>query len=247
MREGWQRRMEKLISALAWTTGLCTFVPVGVMILFAGRMVHPRRFDRLIKLGCRAIMAALFVRISVEGRHHFKHDRTTLFVCNHVNIFDVFVLYGFIPNYFRGIELDEHFDWFFYGRIIRRLGMIPVSQTNARSALKSLKEAERAIEEGSSILILPEGGRTLDGNFQPFKPGAFTLAKRAGVDVVPMAMVGAYEIKRKGSLLIRPGRMILRFGKPIAYEEIKGLPVKEISALVRGRMLHLFNDETDHA
>ena len=242
MTERWHRCKEMMISALAWTTGLCAFVPVGVMVLLSGRLVHPRRFDRFIKLGCRAIMAALFVRISVEGRNHFKHDRASLFICNHVNIFDVFVLYGFIPNYFRGIELDEHFDWFFYGRIIRRLGMIPISQTNARSAVKSLKVAERAIATGTSILILPEGGRTLDGKFQPFKPGAFTLAKRAGVDIVPLVMIGAYEIKRKGSLMIRPGRMILRFGQPIAYEEIKALPVKEISDLVRGRMLHLYYD-----
>jgi len=241
MTEGRRRCREILISALAWAIGLCAFVPVGLMVLLFSRLAHPRRFAWLVKLGCRIIMSALLVRVSVEGRHRFKHDRTYLFVCNHVNIFDVFVLYGFIPNYFRGIEMDEHFDWFFYGRIIRRLGMIPISQTHARSALKSLKVAEQAMAGGTSILILPEGGRTLDGQFQPFKPGAFTLARRAGVDVVPMAMVGAFEIKRKGSLLIRPGRMTLRFGKPIAYKEIKALPVKEISMLVRGRMLELFN------
>jgi 1-acyl-sn-glycerol-3-phosphate acyltransferase len=236
-----RRCKEILISILAWTTGLCAFVPVGLMVVLAGMIVHPRRFDRFTKIGCRNIMRSLFVRIVVEGREHFKSDRTYLFVCNHVNIFDVFVLYGFIPNYFRGVELDEHFDWFFYGRVIRRLGMIPISQTDARSALKSLRIAEQAVGEGTSILVLPEGGRTLDGNFQPFKPGAFVLARRAGVDIVPLVMIGAFQIKRKGSLFIRPGRMTLRFGPPIAYAQIKDLQVKQISQLVRARMLSMFN------
>lgn len=241
MIEKWGRLKEMLVSGLVWTTGLCAFVPVGVMAFVFSGLSHPRRFDQITKWACRVIVSALLIRVSVEGRRYFKPDRTYLFVCNHVNIFDVFVLYGHIPNYFRGVELDEHFDWFFYGPVIRRLGMIPISQTNARSALKSLKVAEQALAEDTSILILPEGGRTLDGRFQPFKPGAFTLAKRAGVDVVPLVMTGAFEIKRKGSLLIRPGRMTLRFGKPVAYREIKALPVKTISSLVRGRMLELFN------
>lgn len=239
MIDKWQRCKQILVSILVWTAGLCTFVPVGLLIVLAGSVVPPRRFDRLTKAGCRAIMRSLLVRVTVEGREHFRSDRTYLFVCNHVNIFDVFVLYGFIPNYFRGVELDEHFDWFFYGRVIRRLGMIPISQTNARSALKSLRVAEQAIGEGASILILPEGGRTLDGHLQPFKSGAFALAKKAGVDIVPLAMVGAFEIKRKGSLIVRPGRMTLRFGPPVAYAQIEGLPVKQISELVRARVVEL--------
>ena len=233
------RRMhvrERLICLLAWTSGLCAFVPIGLAVLLAGAFLHPRRFDHWTKLGCRIIVRALGIRVTVTGCDHLPRNRICLFVCNHVNIFDVFVLYGFIPRYFRGVELDEHFDWFFYGRIIRRLGMIPISQTNGRRALQSLKIAAQAIEAGASILILPEGGRTLDGRLQAFKPGAFVLAKRTGVDIVPLAMVGAFEIKRKGSLMIRPGRMTLRFGAPIAYGEIQAMPVKAISGLVRERI-----------
>ena len=61
------------------------------------------------------------------------------------------------------------------------------------------------------------------------------------MDIVPLVMIGAFQIKRKGSLFIRPGRMTLRFGPPIAYAQIKDLQVKQISQLVRARMLSMFN------
>jgi 1-acyl-sn-glycerol-3-phosphate acyltransferase len=187
------------------------------------------------------ILRFLFIRVEIEGLNHFRMDQTYLFMSNHVNLFDPFVLYGYIPNFIRGVELDKHFEWIFYGRIIRRLGMISISHTNMPAALKSLNEAKRRINDGTSILILPEGGRTLDGKFKSFKRGAFHLAKAAGVDIVPLAMAGAYGINRKGSLLIRPGTIILRFGTPIPYQTIKTMESNELTAYVRLKMQDLFN------
>jgi 1-acyl-sn-glycerol-3-phosphate acyltransferase len=138
--------------------------------------------------------------------------------------------------YFRGVELDEHFDWFFYGRIIRRLGMIPISQRNGRAALRSLKVAQAALADNTSILILPEGGRTLDGALQPFKKGAFVLAKRVAVEVVPVVMTGAFEILQRGRLFIRPGCIALHFGAPIAHGRLKPMEADAIADLVRQRM-----------
>jgi 1-acyl-sn-glycerol-3-phosphate acyltransferase len=96
-----------------------------------------------------------------------------------------------------------------------------------------------------SIIVLPEGHRTLDGNFRPFMRGVFLLAKEAGTAIMPMVMVGAFEINRKGSLLVRPGKMVLRFGEPISYEDIKDLKVGDIRNKVRDRMLELFNRERE--
>jgi 1-acyl-sn-glycerol-3-phosphate acyltransferase len=232
---------EILISVFVWISGLSVFIPLGLIILLLSIFINPKHFDHFIKASCRIILRFLCIRIQVEGLDLFQTHQTYVFMSNHVNLFDVFVLYGYIPNFVRGIELDKHFDWPFYGLIIRRLGMISISHTNARSALKSLKRAKRAIADGTSIIILPEGGRTLDGKFKPFKRGSFLLAKEAGVDIVPLVMVGAYHIKQKGSLLIRPGKMALRFGEPISYQDIKDLEIHEIASCVQHRMSGLFN------
>lgn len=238
-----RRLRDVLVSAGAWIRGYSLFIPVGIAILLLSRWMPPQRFFPLVQWSCRLMLRTMGIRVTVEGRQAAPRNRACLFMCNHVNLFDVFVLSGYMPGHFRGVELDEHFDWFFYGPIIRALGMIPISQTNGRSALKSLAAAREAIDQGTSVVILPEGGRTPDGRFQPFKRGAFLLAKRADVPVVPMAMAGAYEINRRGSLMVRPGRMVLRFGQPIDRLEIARQETDTLQRQIRSRMLALFNGQ----
>jgi 1-acyl-sn-glycerol-3-phosphate acyltransferase len=76
--------------------------------------------------------------------------------------------------------------------------------------------------------MFPEGTRSPDGALRPFKKGAFVLAIQAGVEVVPAAISGSYEVMRKGSLLIRPGTITVRFGEPI---DVAGLAVEDRNAL----------------
>jgi 1-acyl-sn-glycerol-3-phosphate acyltransferase len=230
------------VSSLAWFCGMSVFVLLGSLLLIIGRVVDPKHYDGFVKAACRLILRCTFIRVRVQGRDHLRPGRTYLFVGNHVNIFDVFVFYGYIPTRFRGIELDEHFKWFFYGPIIRRLGMIPISQTNGRSAMKSLKLARQVLEQGTSILILPEGGRTLDGRLQPFKRGSFILAKNARADIVPVVMAGAFHIYRKGGQTIRPGQMALRFGEPIEFAAIQDMDMSQVETLVREKMLELLGE-----
>jgi len=233
------RFCEVVLSCAAWLCGLTAFVFLGLLFLGLSRLIDPKHFDAAIKAACRVILRCTFICVQVQGRERIRPEQTYLFMANHVNIFDVFVLYGYIPNFFRGVELDEHFGWFFYGPIIRRLGMIPISQTSGRRALKSLKRAQEALGAGTSILILPEGGRTLDGRLQPFKRGSFLLAQKARADIVPLALVGAFDIYRKGSRLIRPGRMRLLFGHPVEYRTIADLDASQLEACIRRKMLDL--------
>jgi 1-acyl-sn-glycerol-3-phosphate acyltransferase len=240
MKQGLIGKMKMVgVSSLAWLCGMSVFVLLGSLLLAVGRFVDPKHYDGAVKGACRLILRCTFIRVQVRGREHLQPGRTYLFVGNHVNIFDVFVYYGYIPGRFRGVELDDHFRWFFYGRLIRRLGMIPISQTNGRSALKSLKLARQVLEQGTSVLILPEGGRTPDGRLQPFKRGSFILARNARADIVPVAMAGAFEIYHKGGRFIRPGRMALRFGKPIAFDAVGDLDLEELENRVRGELLSL--------
>ncbi len=235
-----KRLKENLISIFLWTSGLCVFLPSVFVTILLTFLINPKKFDPFIKAWCRLLIRALFIKIDVKGLDHIKKENTYLFLSNHVNLFDGFVLYGMIPNFVRGVELDEHFNWPIYGPLIRRLGMIPISRTNARNAVKSLHNAKSKIDNGTSVLILPEGGRTLDGDIKPFKRGSFTLAQKAEVDIVPIIMTGAYNINRKGSLLIKPGKMTLQFGAPVSWHTIQHLSSKEITQLFYEKMTDMF-------
>src|SRR6202022_919004 len=91
---------------------------------------------------------------------------------------------------------------------------VPVDRNNRDAALASVKQAVEYIKTGSSFLVYPEGTRSPDGRMQRFKKGSFVMAIEAGVPIVPVACWGAQCIMKKKSLLIHPGKVTGRFGKP---------------------------------
>lgn len=231
-----------LVTIGIWAIGLGLFIPLAFIIILGSFITTSRTFDKFIKACARLILRCMFIRIQVETLDNFNHQKTYIFIANHVNILDILILFGYIPNFVRGVELDKHFSWPLYGLVLKRMGHIPISHNNPRRAMQSIALAQNALKNGTSIIILPEGGRTLDGHFKPFKRGPFLLAKQANVDIIPTVMINAFRVMRKGSLLIRPGKIILRFGQIISYESIQGLEIDKIKDLVHREMTRLFYD-----
>ncbi|HNR67062.1 MAG TPA: lysophospholipid acyltransferase family protein [bacterium] len=226
-------------SAFLWAAALVFFVPLGLSVILLSLCGDSQKTRSLATWVCKLVVRLAGIRVRVEGEEHLSQVHSAVLVSNHINLFDGFVLYGHVPIPFIGVELDDHFNWPLYGWIIRRLGMIPISRTRPMQAKRSLEQARKTLDNGTSILIMPEGGRTLDGQMKPFKRGPFVLASEAGADIIPMVMIGAFAINRKGSLLIKPGRLILRIGEPLPFPSFSGLAADEIKDSVRQRMLEL--------
>ena len=108
---------------------------------------------------------------------------------------------------------------------------------------KSLKIAEKELKKGQSILLLPEGHRTLDGKLRPFKKLPFHLAKEAGAPIIPIGTSGLFDLKHKGSWLIRPHPIRIRFGEPIPLDKIQSLSLEELSDHVKERIQGLIDRE----
>jgi 1-acyl-sn-glycerol-3-phosphate acyltransferase len=175
-----------------------------------------KRADFLLKAMCRAVPAACGVKINIKGGASIKPDNAYVYVVNHVNIFDIFAIYSAVPGYTRSLEHIDHFSWPIIGPIITAAGQIPVDPNNKRLTAKGLKTAVEMLKKGDSITVLPEGSRTLDGSVGHFYPGAFRIAVRAGVDVVPMAIKGGRAVNRRGDWRVRPGTESVLIGKPIS-------------------------------
>jgi 1-acyl-sn-glycerol-3-phosphate acyltransferase len=160
-------------------------------------------------------------------------------MCNHSSLFDIPLLEAYIPTFVRGVEALRQFKWPVYGWAIRRAGNIPIDRKNVHSSIKSMKITEKILKEGKSIVILPEGHRTLDGKLGPFKKLPFHLAKQAGVPVIPIGLSGLFELKNKGSWLIRPRPVTIKFGQPISPEKIQSLSTEELRDFVRKKIQSL--------
>jgi 1-acyl-sn-glycerol-3-phosphate acyltransferase len=230
-------------------TTLVGYLLAGILLLMILLLVfiqslanNQHIFDRLIKALCRLIPLGFGVRIRVRGEEGVPREESAIFIANHVNILDPLILYGHIPRFVRGVELETHFRWPVWGALVRRLGNIPISHQNTRSALESLKEASERIKDGTSIVIFPEGHRTRDGKLQTFHSGPFLLAQTAGVPIQPIALKGLWERKTVHSIFIKPGEVEFIYGTPFGSGEIAEKSVRTLRKEAALRMAGMLLD-----
>lgn len=181
----------------------------------------------------------MFVKVSVDGLENIVPNKTYLYMANHVSLFDLPLLGGFIPGYARGVEADRQHAWPLYGRAMSRLGNIPINRKNIFSSLNSIDKTASIITEGKSMIILPEGHRTMDGELREFKSFPFLLAKKVEVEIIPIGLSGLFTLKNKNSWVINPNEIKIKFGKPINVETIKELTTKELRDKVRDEIRDL--------
>lgn len=210
--------LEVTVSALAWFSGLLTFALCSIVMLLVGIFHTGALFERVVKWSCRCVLRSVGIRLNVSGRENVDIKKQYVVMMNHVNMFDPFLFYGKYPGRARGVEEESHFKWPVYGWVIRRIGQFPINRKSGRKAMETLKKAGLLIRNRKeySIMILPEGTRTLTGKLGNFKKGGFLLALEAGLDILPLIQQGSFHFKRKGHWLLRPGKIDLAIEKPIS-------------------------------
>jgi 1-acyl-sn-glycerol-3-phosphate acyltransferase len=126
---------------------------------------------------------------------------------NHQGNFDILALFAGLPVQFRWLAKEELFRIPLFGFAMRRTGYIPVDRSDHKKAIRSMAEAARRIRAGTSVIVFPEGTRSLDGQLLPFKKGGFVLAIDAAAPIVPVAIHGSHDVMPKHSRWIRGGRI----------------------------------------
>ncbi len=228
--------MSALVSAYMWTAGLAVFAWFCLNAIVASLFLPSGAYDPYIKRILRRMFRLLFIPVRVEGRKRLDPERIYLYMSNHVSLFDMPLLGGWVPGIVRSVEAERQFRWPLYGLAVRRLGNIPIRREDVFASARSLQRAVRKLAQRKSLLIMPEATRTLDGKLRPFKRLPFLLAKRAGVDLVPVGMSGLFSLKRKRSWRIHPGPLKLKFGEVIPASEVARLSIDELRDLTRERI-----------
>lgn len=195
-------------SALLWAASGIHFAIVCSFLVFLGIFIDPRKNDWPQRAFFRNILRVAGVKFEVRRSPGFDPKRTSIFICNHVNIFDPFVIYSAIPQFVRGFELESHFKVPIYGWMMGRFGNIPVPDKPSRDALEIMTQrAKAALDSGISLIAFPEASRTRDGHVHDFKKGVFRIAQRYAIPIVPMSIVGSYEFFQTGHWMLRPGHI----------------------------------------
>lgn len=222
---------------------LLVTVLLGVVNLIAPLFDPEGRFQiRVGRLWSRLLIPIGGVKLTVEGLEKIDPKGSYVFASNHRSFMDTPVVLGQIPVQFRFLAKSGLFKVPFLGYHMKRAGHISVHREDPRSALKTMAEAARIIRErGISVLVFPEGSRSVNG-LRRFKEGAAYIAIKAGVPIVPVAIEGTPEVLPHNSLTMRPGKVRLAIGDPIPTGNLSLADRASLTEQVRTRVAALLGD-----
>ena len=225
---------ERLRAILFWAASWLHFLVVVPVLIALAMLLDPRKHDWLQRGLCRRIAFFSGAKVVAKESPGFDRQRTSIFMVNHVNLFDPFILYCAIPQLVRGWELESHFRIPIYGWLMKRFGNVPVPDVRGPKDLKRLwRLTQAAIDGGTSLIIFPEAKRTRDGHIQQFEDGGFRLAQQLGVPIVPVSLVGSIKHLRTGDWILRPATITVYLHDTVETEGMKKEDVPALKLRVR--------------
>ncbi len=211
----------------------CLWAGVLTLCGFSGRSIH----CYVAVPWAKVILWLSGTKVEVKGRENVDPGIPRIYMANHQSYFDIWGLLAYVPVDFKFILKQELMRIPLLGFAMRRAGYIGIERKDPRKAVQSMRQAAERIKNGASVLIFPEGTRSVDGHLQPFKRGGFKLAEKSGCDIVPVVVKGSTHIMPKGSFRIRKGSFALSIGKPIPVRGYAGKQMAALMARVRDEML----------
>lgn len=210
---------------------ILSWIRIAIIALYAGVLSivafisgavlrSPRLYHGVGRLFGKGVLLIAGIRLKVEGLDRVQFNRNYIYVSNHASMFDIPAVLAAVPA---GISLmykqELHRVPVFGWSLALSKVYIPVERGTTSGAMRSIEEAARKIHGGLSVLLFAEGTRTADGDLQQFKRGAFSLAVKAGVPVVPVTVNGSFLVMPKDSFRIRPGDITVILEKPVYIPE----------------------------
>lgn len=155
------------------------------------------------------------VRYEVHGLENIDRSKPYIYIFNHRSFIDAPVIPMVIPQEVRAIGKKELSKIPVFGQVIGKLA-VWVDRSNAESRRVSLEKLITYLNQGISIVVAPEGTRNnTSATLLPFQKGAFRLSIDTGIPILPMAVIGADRVMKRGSILLSPGKVRVYFSKAI--------------------------------
>jgi 1-acyl-sn-glycerol-3-phosphate acyltransferase len=238
-RHGWLSRLRSyfIFDPLIWLiTVALGIVSIPVSLLGEkGRILHG-----FARFWSQLIMAIIRSPTKVTGLEKIDTSKPLIYAVNHASALDIPVLYVYLPFQFRIAFKKELLSYPIVGWHLKRSGQICVDQQNPAASIGSIRAALKSLKGGMPLVIFPEGGRTPDGQVKPFLPGAFFLAIKAQVDIVPVALVGTYELLPMNTYHIKCRPLEMRVGQPISTVGYTLRTMEELSDRVHAAVEDLY-------
>jgi len=223
--------------AVRWLTYLLLLPLVASATVFFGSISlmvglwdkNGREQHALARVWARVLLRIAFAPVTLEHAERLCAHETAVYASNHLSYYDTPVLYAKLPFQFRILAKAPLWKVPFIGWYLERSGQVPIDQSSARAGVASLGRGAKTLGAGMPLVIFPEGGRAATGELQPMAAGAAWMAIRAQVPIVPLTLVGTYELLPIHVYVLRPRPLKLIVGEPISTV---GMTTKDAEALM---------------
>ena len=199
----------------------------------SGRQQH-----YIAHLWARSLLIFSLSPVSLIGEEKLHIHETAVYAANHLSYYDTPVLFAQLPFQFRIFAKQSLWKIPFIGWYLNHSGQVPVDQSSARNAVASLNRGVQTLKHGLPLVLFPEGGRTSNGRPQPFVSGAAWMAIKAQVPIVPVTLIGTYELLPMHTYHLHPRPLSVIIGDPISTA---GLTTRDADALTE-RILSIITD-----
>ncbi|MFJ8731102.1 lysophospholipid acyltransferase family protein [Streptomyces bauhiniae] len=185
-------------------------------------------FYHLLKYVLLGPVLRLVFRPRIEGLDHVPDSGAAIIAGNHLSFSDHFLMPAILrrritflakAEYFTGPGLKGRLTAFFF----RSAGQIPVDRSGKEAGQAAVREGLKVLGRGELLGIYPEGTRSHDGRLYKGKVGVAVMALKAGVPVVPCAMIGTFEAQPPGRKIPRLRPITIRFGEPLEFSRYAGM------------------------
>jgi 1-acyl-sn-glycerol-3-phosphate acyltransferase len=230
----------RLSFAVRWTTYLFLLPLMAMATVFFGSIAlvaglgdkDGSRQHAIARVWSRVTLLFAFSPVTLEHAERLP-SATAVYVSNHLSYYDTPVVYAKLPFQFRILAKAPLWKIPFIGWYLERSGQVSIDQSSARAGVVSLGRGVKTLEAGLPLMIFPEGGRTLNGELQPMAAGAAWMAIKAQVPIVPLTMVGTYELLPIHVYVLRPRPLKLIVGEPISTAGLTTKHAEELTERVK--------------
>lgn len=223
----WLRTVFFLIPAISiYTIVLGTVSLVSTVFDRSGNFGH-----RCARAWSWLILKTTGVHVTVKGLERLNPSRSYVFAANHQSIYDIPIVFASLPFQLRIIAKESLGRIPFMGWHLLRAGHVLVDRSNPGAGV--VKKMARLVEAGHSIVVFPEGTRSVNGVIGRFKRGSFVMALQSALPVVPITITGSRQVMTKGELTVRRGNVSLTVHEPVETSALPRDGVRELADRVQ--------------
>ena len=229
--------------------GIIVFVVIHTFAMTVAAIIsslfgsYTRCTNGIIRLWAKGILWISGIKMEVEGLENIEPGKSYIYIANHQSNFDILATAYAIPGTVRFVAKKELFRIPLFAQSMRMAGMIPIDRGKSAEARRTLDMAIEKVRQGVSLILFPEGTRSLDGAIHDFKKGGFVLAINGRFDILPICICGSRHIMPKNSLKLNKGRIKVQFLTPVSTKDYTMDDRHVLVEMVRNRIVERFDPD----